>query len=79
MVELLLGSLKFGRCQEDIGASKWSRDCNNISYAPLFPRRAILWIYLLHFTNLKSFKVEEYLESREWEGKAGGCMVEGFL
>jgi septum formation protein len=30
------------------------------------------------FTPFEQEDLEEYLQSGEWEGKAGGCMVEGF-
>ncbi len=31
-----------------------------------------------HFAPFKKEDLEEYLESGLWQGKAGGCMVEGF-
>ncbi len=31
-----------------------------------------------HFNKFDDNSLEGYLESREWEGKAGACMVEGF-
>jgi len=31
-----------------------------------------------HFAPFEEEELENYLESRLWEGKAGGCMVEGF-
>jgi len=50
------------------------------SYAPLF-QEELYYGYICYILQFKEFDkegVEEYLESREWEGKAGGCMVEGF-
>jgi septum formation protein len=31
-----------------------------------------------HFSNFEEADLERYLESGLWQGKAGGCMVEGF-
>lgn len=31
-----------------------------------------------HFASFEPKDLQEYLESGEWDGKAGGCMVEGF-
>jgi len=31
-----------------------------------------------HFKKFDNDKLEEYLDSNLWQGKAGGCMVEGF-
>lgn len=31
-----------------------------------------------HFSKFEEEELEEYLESGLWQGKAGGCMVEGF-
>jgi len=30
------------------------------------------------FDEFEKTKLDEYLDSKEWDGKAGGCMVEGF-
>ncbi len=52
-----------------------------ISAMHLYSKKSYIMDISATFYKFKEFdkeRVEEYLEIREWEGKAGGCMVEGF-